>query len=135
MDYYSCRVWGILNILIFSVCLPVDILIFYTEPFGFVGTMIVLVAAFIPFMMMQAEAFYPEQEMWVIDRGKDRDMDLLDFIFRFLDGNYRKLLRNSWSKHFSISYNVKYNFICNATWIGYNFFSTLALVIYLLKVI
>lgn len=50
-----------------------DILIFYTEPFGFVGTMIVLVAAFIPFMMMQAEAFYPEMEMWVVDRGRDRE--------------------------------------------------------------
>lgn len=62
-----------MNILIFSVCLPVDILIFYTEPFGFVGTMIVLVAAFIPFMMMQAEAFYPEMEMWVVDRGRDRE--------------------------------------------------------------
>ena len=56
------------------------------------NNMIVLVAAFIPFMMTQAEAFYPEQEMWVIDRGKYRQgYGFLRFyaIFRWkLAGNF-----------------------------------------------
>ena len=51
-----------------SICLPVDTMIFYKEPFGVWGTLAVLVVAYIPFIAMQAEAFFPEKEIWIIDR-------------------------------------------------------------------
>ena len=44
------------------------------------------------------------------------------------------IIKNSWSKHFSLTYNEKYEFVLRGTWIGYQFFATLSLVIYLLKV-
>ena len=44
------------------------------------------------------------------------------------------IMKNSWSKHFSLTYNEKYEFVLRGTWIGYQFFATLSLVIYLLKV-
>ena len=43
-------------------------MIFYKEPFGVWGTLAVLVVAYIPFIAMQAEAFFPEKEIWIIDR-------------------------------------------------------------------
>ena len=59
---------------------------------------------------------------------------MYSFSIYLLAGDYRKILKNSWSKHFSITYNEKYNYVFNVTWIGYNLFGTLALGIYLLKV-
>ena len=58
-----------MNVTLFLVCLPADVAIFYKEPFGVVGTLFVLVLAYVPFTIMQAEAFYPEKEVWIIDRG------------------------------------------------------------------
>ena len=43
------------------------------------------------------------------------------------------MLRNSWSRHLSLTYNQKYEYVLRVTWIGYEFFGTLALGIYLLK--
>ena len=66
-----------------------------------------------------------------------------------LAGKIFQVLKNSWSKHISISYNEKYaygkfnNLFCHltllfivltTTWIGWNAFGTLSLVIYLVKV-
>ena len=65
----SYRLWGSIISIIACMCLPVDVLIFYREPFGFVGTMIVLVLGFIPFMSILAEAYFPNEEVWIIDRG------------------------------------------------------------------
>ena len=42
-------------------------------------------------------------------------------------------MRNSWSQHLSLTYNQKYEYVLRVTWIGYEFFGTLALGIYLLK--
>ena len=39
--------------------------------------------------------------------------------------------RNSWTKHVSLSWNLKYNFTLRATWLCYESFGTLALGIYL----
>ena len=44
-------------------------------------------------------------------------------------------MRNSWSQHLSLTYNQKYEYVLRVTWVGYEFFGTLALGIYLLKVI
>ena len=44
------------------------------------------------------------------------------------------MLRNSWSRHLSLTYNQKYEYVLRVTWVGYEFFGTLALGIYLLKV-
>ena len=49
-------------------------------------------------------------------------------------GGYRIIKKNSWTYHVSVSYNKKYNYIVNNTWVGYQFFGTLSLVLYLLKV-
>ena len=40
---------------------------------------------------------------------------------------------NSYSKHFSISNNRRYNFVLKWTWDGYKLFSTVALCLYLLQ--
>ena len=44
-------------------------------------------------------------------------------------------MKNSWSGHLSLTYNQKYKYVLRVTWVGYEFFGTLALGIYLLKVI
>ena len=51
-----------------------------------------------------------------------------------LGGKDKIILKNSWTKHFSLTYNEKYEFVLRGTWLGYQFFGTLSLVIYLLKV-
>ena len=65
----SYKLWSPFTVVIASVCLPVDVLIFYAEPFGVWGTLVVLCIAFIPFAVLQAEAMYPEREVWIIDIG------------------------------------------------------------------
>ena len=44
------------------------------------------------------------------------------------------VLRNSWSRHLSMTYNQKYEYVLRVTWVGYEFFGTLALGIYLIQV-
>ena len=53
----------------------------------------------------------------------------------FLGGKIISLVRNSWSRHLSLTYNQKYEYVLRVTWVGYEFFGTLALGIYLLQVI
>ena len=47
------------------LCLPVDMLIFYLEPLGPLGTLIAMVLAFIPFSIIIADAIYPEKDVIV----------------------------------------------------------------------
>ena len=57
--------WSLFFILIASCCLPVDVMIFYKEPFGPFGTLVVMVFAFVPFMTIVADAIFPEEEILV----------------------------------------------------------------------
>ena len=34
------------------MCVPVDVMILYKEPFGFEGTMVIIVLAFVPFLVI-----------------------------------------------------------------------------------
>ena len=40
---------------------------------------------------------------------------------------------NTYTKHLSFSYNRRYNFVLRWTWDGYKFFSTVALILYLIQ--
>ena len=70
-----------------------------------------------PFGIIIADAAFPEQEQYVIG----------------LRGEIRKIDKNSWIKHFSISNNERYNFLIRMTWSAFSFFSTVALSIQLIK--
>ena len=71
----------------------------------------------------------------------------------YLDGKLITILKNSWSKHLSLTYNEKYEYgkkpyfssnvlsvqtililVMRVTWNGYLFFGTLSLAIYLIQV-
>ena len=52
------------------LCLPVDVLIFYKEPFGMVGTMLAMVFGFVPFFVLNADAAFPEREICVKTKGE-----------------------------------------------------------------
>ena len=54
----------------FNVCLPVDVLIFYAEPFGVFGTLGTTILAFAPFTSMVADSTFPVKEIWVKGRSK-----------------------------------------------------------------
>ena len=41
--------------------------------------------------------------------------------------------KNTFTKHYSFSYNHRYNFVCRWTWDGYKFFSTVALILYMIQ--
>ena len=56
--------------LMFSLCLPVDVLIFYAEPFGVFGTLGTTILAFAPFLSMVADSTFPVKEIWVKGRSK-----------------------------------------------------------------
>ena len=73
--------------------------------------------ATMPFGIIIADAAFPEQEQYVIG----------------LRGEIRKIDKNSWIKHFSISNNERYNFLIRMTWSAFSFFSTVALSIQLIK--
>ena len=51
------------------LCLPVDVLIFYKEPFGMIGTMFAMVWGFIPFLTLVADAAFPEKEIHIKTTG------------------------------------------------------------------
>ena len=109
--------WNLLGTGIACLCLPVDMLIFYIEPLGFVGTMSVMVLAFIPFAIIIADAVYPVKEVQVTR-------------FKYKCINIQK---NSWTKHLSLTFNQRYNLLLRMTAAGYMFYSTVALVITLMK--
>ncbi len=67
-----------------------------------------------------------------------------------IDGKVRRILKNSWSKHLSLTYNEKYEYgedtiyfifshalsnfvVMRVTWTGYEFFGTLSLAVYLIQ--
>ena len=110
------RQWNLLGGIIAQLCLPVDILIFYLEPLGFVGTTTAMVLGFVPFLIVVADAAFPVKPMSVV-----------------ANGNVVKVNRNSWTEDVSISYNQRYNFVARMTWKGWTAFSTLALCIALFK--
>ena len=60
--------WNLLMFFMFGICLPVDILIFYAEPFGTFGTLGTTILAFAPFLSMVADSTFPEKKIWV--KGK-----------------------------------------------------------------
>ena len=76
-----------------------------------------LAVGFVPFGITIADAAFPEQEQYVAG----------------LNGRIIKITKNSWVKHFSFSYNERYNFLIRMTWVGYSFFATVALGIALMK--
>ena len=53
----------------FLICLPVDVLIIYKEPFGMEATMFIIVLAFVPFLVIIGDAMYPEKETLVKTKG------------------------------------------------------------------
>ena len=54
----------------FGLCLPVDVLIFYAEPFGVWGTLAATILSFSPFLSMVADSTFPVKEIWVKGRSK-----------------------------------------------------------------
>ena len=52
----------------FGICLPVDVLIFYKEPLGAFGTLFVTIWVLIPFLIMVADATFPEKEAVMVDK-------------------------------------------------------------------
>ena len=76
-----------------------------------------LAVGFVPFGFIIADAAFPEKEQYVAG----------------LNGRIIKITKNSWVKHFSYSYNERYNFLIRMTWVGYSFFATVALGIALMK--
>ena len=60
--------WNMLMVIMFGICLPVDVLIFYAEPFGVYGTLATTVLAFAPFVSMVADSTFPVKKIWV--KGK-----------------------------------------------------------------
>mgnify|MGYP007048351905 CR=1 FL=1 len=110
------RFWNLLGGIIACLCLPVDILIFYVEPLGFVGTTASMVLGFIPFCIIIADAAFPIKSINVVANGKKIQVN-----------------RNSWTEDISISYNQRYNFVARTTLKGWTAFSTLALCIALFK--
>ena len=111
------KMWNLLGTVVACLCLPVDMLIFYIEPIGFVGTMSAMVLGFIPFNITIADAVYPEK----VAKIKD------------LNGTVHTIQKNSWTKHLSLTYNQRYNLMVRMTAAGYMFFATVALVITLVK--
>ena len=73
--------WNILMVLMFGICLPVDVLIFYAEPFGVFGTLGTTILAFAPFLSMVADSTFPVKKIWV--KGKCKLL-LLQYINHFL---------------------------------------------------
>ena len=60
--------WGLITLTMFGICLPVDVLIFYKEPLGAFGTLFVTIWVLIPFLIMVADATFPEKEAVMVDK-------------------------------------------------------------------
>ena len=110
------RWWSLVGFIVHATCFPVDILIFYVEPFGPIGTLASQVFAFIPFYIITASAIFPEEEGYVDTPN-----------------GIKKKKLNSLTEHISFSYNMRYRYVLSWTWDGYKFFSTVALCLYLLQ--
>ena len=88
--YADYKNWNFLGTAIASLCLPVDMLIFYIEPIGFVGTLMAMVMGFIPFTIKIADAVFPEKV--VIIKGL-KEMNL-QFIRIHGDGIFQQTSMN-----------------------------------------
>ena len=115
--YTDYKLWNFLGGITALLCLLVDMLIFYVEPLGFVGTLTAMVLGFVPFAITIADAVYVEKAVKV----------------KGLKAKIFTLRKNSWTKHLSLSYNERYNLVLRMTGAGYTFFSTVALVIQLFQ--
>ena len=115
--YTDYKKWNFLGTAIASLCLPVDMLIFYIEPIGFVGTLMAMVMGFIPFAITIADAVFPEKVV----------------IIKGLKESILKVHKNSWRRHISANFNERYNLVVRMTVAGYSFFATVALVITLFQ--
>ena len=62
--------WGLITLTMFGICLPVDVLIFYKEPLGAFGTLFVTIWVLIPFLIMVADATFPEKEAVMVDKSR-----------------------------------------------------------------
>ena len=113
IDY---RMWNLVGNFAVSICLPVDCLILYTEPLGPIGTLFFIVFAFVPFLVVGADASFPEREALVSVNGK-----------------ITKKILNSWTGHLSLSYNQRYSYVVRATWMCHVAFSSIALAFALLQ--
>ena len=65
------RWWNLLMGIMFGICIPVDVLIFYAEPFGVFGTLATTILAFAPFLSMVADSCFPVKRIWVKHRCKN----------------------------------------------------------------
>ena len=115
--YVDYRKWSTLGKMIATLCLPVDVLIFYVEPLGFVGTLLSMVLGFVPFELTVADAMFPQKEVSI----------------KGLKGKTSIIQKNSWKRHFSTTHNERYKHVVSVLKAGFNFFATLALVIVLFK--
>ena len=69
-SFTNYRIWNFLGTAMAGLCLPVDVMIFYNEPLGPVGTLLAMVLGFVPFCIMISDAAFPEEETRVSTRGK-----------------------------------------------------------------
>ena len=67
-SFVQYRWWGVITLIMFGICLPVDVFIFFKEPFGAFGTLFATIWAVIPFCVMVADATFPEKEVTVVDK-------------------------------------------------------------------
>ena len=109
--------WNLMGFSVALLCLPIDFLVFYVEPLGFIGTMAAMVLGFIPYIIPRADAMFPEFEELVLVNDKKTI----------------KIHKNSWTRHVSLTYNQRYNLVMRVTWAGYSFFATVALAMVLLQ--
>ena len=75
------------------------------------------ILGFIPFEITMVDAIFPEKQQYIID----------------LNGKPKMICKNSWIRHFSLSYNERYNLVMRMLWCAYSFFATIALSIALMK--
>ena len=115
--YTDYKKWNLLGKGMAMMCLPIDVLIFYIEPIGFVETLIAMVMGFIPFAIIIADAIFPEKVVRI----------------RGLKDKILTVHKNSWRRHISANYNKRYNLVLKRTAAGYSLFATVALVITLFQ--
>lgn len=104
--------WNLMGLSVAMLCLPIDFLVFYIEPLGFIGTLSAMVLGFVPYIIPRADAMFPEYEEYV----------------KLNNGKIIKMKKNSWQNHMSLTHNQRYNLVMRVTWAGYSFFATVALV-------
>ena len=105
------KMWNLLGTIMVGICLPVDMLIFYIEPIGYGVDLAAMVLGIVPYAITIADAIYPEKVVKVKD----------------LNGTIHTVQKNSWTKHLSLTYNQRYNFVARVTGAGYMFFATASL--------